>query len=246
MINFIYFLLSIGVAFASCVNIISYLYLIKTVDIVDALDRGAKGSLLILQSAQDEIPSFLRLHLKCSDVQSRAQLTLFSALHRLSDGRFEDRASYSHGNMLAQAADQRLRCNPLDGNAWLSKVISLDGSHVKPSNPGVLIAKSCDLAPAEKWIIDYRVPVIRYIYEMDRGINVKCFHSDLSILMKYYSPLSISKFYVESSLSFRQILRREWADLGLTRKILIARTIDQAGYVLDRSFWNDHVVRNKM
>lgn len=229
----------------SAANIYGHLSFLPFAEIISAIDRGATASRDQLKQTRDEAQLSSRRSPKCSDRQDRGELTIAIASARTLTSSDSQEYSSSIRKQLSVTAEQRLRCNPLDGNAWLLKGISLYEN--KQDSPLAIrdVFFSCKFSPNEKWIIDHRLPFLGAISSSVDSSTAACMRNDLMNLVKFYPPATAADFYLSSGNEIRSQIKVFWTKLDLSSRIAIARAVDRVGLVLDRRFWVEEVMKDR-
>jgi hypothetical protein len=149
-----------------------------------------------------------------------ARLDQIGAETQLKDERLAD---------VERAAIDVLRCQPLDGNAWLilARIADLQGKPTEDVDR--LLRRSFWLAPAEGWIIRKRFLALAPRIEAERTTLASEFALDAMRIVRHLPIRDVSELYVAQGPKVREIMAREIFRLRDRRRDPIIRTVDQLG-----------------
>jgi hypothetical protein len=165
----------------------------------------------------------------CGDSFTRASLTvtlaMFEAAAAKNDAAMTD---FARKNAL-RAAEHRLVCNPLDGNAWLRFAI------VKSRGKGPMGAIVDDLrmsywtAPSEAWIVEPRLTFATDLYLAgETGFETE-YLDDLRRFASFEPPSKVAEAFVAISQPVRERMRPLIDALPDARRKTIITEIDGRG-----------------
>lgn len=169
----------------------------------------------------------------CQDDVSRAVTTLQVYLlnQKPNAGMGPDQTS-TLGRRALSAVEQRLKCTPADGNAWLirAQVLQL----VEPNSPEVKVsmANSYQFAPAESWIMGPRFNFALMHYDFVEQNLSKEFLRDLRVLADYAPPDVVAEDYVKANNSVRAMIYDALAIVPKERRDAVASNVNRLGAAL--------------
>lgn len=197
------------------------------IDLASSLERGAAPDHEYIQkfvAARD----VQNRDANCGDAYSRAALTV--SLASLRDASRVDGGVAGPALERALAAAQaRLSCSPVDGNAWLQWAQLK--FHVGAAGTEVFdgVKRSALFAPAESWILAPRLDFEATLATSDAGDIELQFNRDLRQFVEYASTSAVAAAYVQQSASVRSRLRVFIEAQTDTRRRLIVAEIDRLG-----------------
>jgi len=139
---------------------------------------------------------------------------------RLKDERLTD---------VERAATAVLRCQPLDGNAWLILARIADAKGKPPEEVDRLLRRSFWLAPAEGWIIRNRFLALAPRIETGQTALASEFSLDAIRIVRHFPIKDVSELYIAQGPKVREIMAREIFRLRERRRDPIIRLVDQLG-----------------
>jgi hypothetical protein len=163
----------------------------------------------------------------CFGVISRAVLTYRIA--RFDQAGDDPRVKDERLADVERAAIAVLRCQPLDGNAWLILGRIADTKGKPPEEVDRLLRRSFWLAPAEGWIIRNRFLALAPRIEKGQTALASEFALDVMRIVRHFPIRDVSELYVAQGPKVREIMAREIFRLRERRRDPIVRTIDQLG-----------------
>ena len=167
--------------------------------------------------------------LDCGDSFTRASLTVNLAALDVATRALDVPASDVAERSTIRAAEHRLACNPLDGNAWLRyAMVESKGAGPVKSVIDALRA-SYWTAPSEGWIIESRLPFATNLVVAGAGGFEAEYVDDLRRFASFESTSRVAAAYVALSPPVRLRLRPLIDGQAETRKKAILAEIDRLG-----------------
>jgi hypothetical protein len=220
----------IGIAVAS----LSVRALVQFASNADAFDLAASIEKGELPDA-DYLARFVasagldRASIDCSDLFTRASLTVnLAALEAATEEIDVTLMDVAERNAI-RAAEHRLNCNPLDGNAWLRyAMVETRGKGPVASAIDALRASYWG-APSEGWIIAPRLAFATNLYLAGvTGFETE-YLGDLRRFASFEPTSRVSAAYVATPSQVRALLRRSIDAQPKARKKAIVAEIDRLG-----------------
>ena len=165
----------------------------------------------------------------CGDSFTRASLTVNLAALDAATKALDVPASDAAERNAIRAAEHRLACNPLDGNAWL-RYAMVENKGAGPVKSVIdALRTSYWTAPSEGWIIESRLPfATNLVLAGADGFEAE-YVDDLRRFTAYESTSRVASAYVALSRSVRQRLRPVIDAQPETRRKAILAEIDRLG-----------------
>lgn len=165
----------------------------------------------------------------CGDAVTRANLTVdLAALDAATKEVRLTLADTALKNALG-AANRRLRCNALDGNAWLRKaMLEARAGGVTPAVVAAL-KLSYWTAPSEAWILATRLDFASNLYVAGVSGFESEYEADLSRFVSYAPTDRVGKAYVDAAPAVRAKLHGLIAIEPSKRNRAITTEIDRLG-----------------
>jgi len=170
-----------------------------------------------------------RVSIDCSDPFTRASLTVnLAALQAATEETDETLTDVAERNAL-RAAEHRLNCNPLDGNAWL-RYAMVETRGKGPVAPAIdALRASYWAAPSEGWIIEPRLAFATNLYLAGvTGFEME-YLGDLRRFASFEPTSRVAAAYVASSSQLGAQFRRQIDAQRQARKKAIVAEIDRLG-----------------
>jgi hypothetical protein len=167
----------------------------------------------------------------CGDAITRSRLTItLAALAAATKGADLAALDAAEKNAL-QIAGERLRCNPLDGNAWLRFAMV----EVQASGPSKQALDALRLsywaAPAESWIVFARLPFATGLYLAGASGFENEYLEDLRHYVDWERADRVAHTYVATDPRIRALLHPLIAEQPERRRKELVALIDQFGMV---------------
>jgi hypothetical protein len=220
----------IGIAVAS-LSVRALVQFASNADVFDLAASIEKGEL----PDADYLARFVgsagldRASIDCGDLFTRASLTVnLAALQAATEEIDETLTDVAERNAV-RAAEHRLNCNPLDGNAWLRyAMVETRGKGPVASAIDALRA-SYWAAPSEGWIITPRLAFATNLYLAGvTGFETEYF-DDLSRFTSFEPTSRVASAYVATPSQVRALFRRSIDAQRKARKKAIVAEIDRLG-----------------
>jgi hypothetical protein len=130
------------------------------------------------------------------------------------------------------AASQRLRCSPTDGNAWLWLAMLLEQSFKDREHATAASRLSYKLAPAEKWVMSPRFAFVAPSFELGANALAAEFLADLGRIVRNFPVREVAALYVGAGPRVQDAIRREAAGLPDRQRKQIASAADELGVTI--------------
>jgi hypothetical protein len=170
-----------------------------------------------------------RISLDCGDSFTRASLTVNLAALDAATNALDVPASDVAERNAIRAAEHRLACNPLDGNAWL-RYAMVENRGAGPVKSVIdALRASYWTAPSEGWIIEYRLPFATNLVLAGAGGFEAEYVDDVRRFASFESTSRVAAAYVALSPPVRRRLRPLIAAESETRRKAILAEIDRLG-----------------
>jgi hypothetical protein len=167
--------------------------------------------------------------LDCSDSFSRASLTVnLAALDAATKTLDKASADIAERNVV-HAAEHRLACNPLDGNAWLRYAMVKHRSKGRNETVTDALRTSYWTASSEGWIIESRLPFATDLVLAGASGFETEYVDDLRRFVSFESTGRVAAAYVALPLPVRRRLRPLIGAEPEWRKKAILAEIDRLG-----------------
>ncbi len=167
--------------------------------------------------------------LDCGDSFTRASLTVNLAALDAATKALDVPASDVAERNAIRAAEHRLACNPLDGNAWL-RYAEVENRGKGPVESVIdALRASYWTAPSEGWIIESRLPFATNLALAGSSGFEAEYVDDLRRFTAYESTSRVAAAYVALSRPVRQRLRPLIDGEPETRRKSILAEIDRLG-----------------
>ncbi len=165
----------------------------------------------------------------CGDSFTRASLTVnLAALDAATTTINVPLADAAERNAV-RAAERRLACNPLDGNAWLRYAMVENRAKGPVESVVDALRASYWTAPSEGWIIESRLPFTTNLVLAGVGGFETEYVDDLRRFASFESTTRVAAVYVALSPPVRQRMRPLIDAQPETRKKAILAEIDRLG-----------------
>lgn len=170
-----------------------------------------------------------QVSLDCGDTFTRASLTVNLAALDAATKALDVPASDAAEKNAIRAAEHRIVCNPLDGNAWL-RYAMVENKGAGPVKTVIdALRASYWTAPSEGWIIESRLPfATNLVVAGVSGFEAE-YVDDLRRFADFESTSRVASAYVALSPSVRHRLRPLIDGEPETRKKAILAEIDRLG-----------------
>lgn len=165
----------------------------------------------------------------CGDAFTRASLTVnLAALEAATEASEATLIDAAERNAI-RAAEHRLACNPLDGNAWL-RYAMIETRAKGPVGSAIdALRASYRAAPSEGWIIEPRLAFATNLYLAGvTGFEADYF-GDLARFTSFESTSRVAAGYVAMPSQVRAQLRQQIDAQPKARKKAIVAEIDRLG-----------------
>ena len=170
-----------------------------------------------------------QVSLDCGDSFTRASLTVNLAALDAATKALDVPASDAAERNVIRAAEHRLACNPLDGNAWL-RYAMVENKGAGPVKSVIdALRASYWTAPNEGWIIESRLPFATNLVLAGAGGFEAEYVDDLRRFASYESTSRVASAYVAVSRPVRQRMRPLIDGEPETRRKAILAEIDGLG-----------------
>ncbi len=241
--------LSVLIGAVACVNILNAWRGSDVIQFARFIEMRSSSRSL---SAEDEIKSqdFIDFEQRndiegiarvCTDELSRSALTV--RLAGLESFRLQSAKSAAEPQgarhelnlwraLAINAASQRLRCSPADGNAWLWLAMLLEQSFTDRARAVAASQLSYKLAPAEKWVMAPRFALVARSFELGANALAAEFLADLRRIVRSFQARDVAALYVDAGPRVRGALRLEAARLPDRRRKQIASAADELGVTM--------------
>ncbi len=169
----------------------------------------------------------------CQDDVSRAVTTLHVYL---LNGALSTATGLDETQVLARrallAVEQRLKCTPGDGNAWLIRAQVLQV--LEPGSPEVRVSmlNSYHFAPSESWIMGPRFEFAVAHYDFVQQNLEKEFQADLRRQVFYAPPDVVAADYVKANGEVRAMIYHALTGQPQLRRDAVASNADRLGVTL--------------
>lgn len=197
-------------------------------DLASAIEKGARPDAYYLarfvRSAGIDQPA-----IDCSDPFTRASLTVnLAALDAASQALDVTLIDAAEANAI-RAAEHRIGCNPLDGNAWLHYAIA----EMRGRGPVRAAIDALKLSywatPSEGWIIEPRLAFATNLFLAGiEGFEAE-YQADLRRYASFEPAARVAAVYVAMSAQVRLPLHRLIAEQAEPRNKAIVAEIDRLG-----------------
>lgn len=171
----------------------------------------------------------------CDDSATRARLTIsLAALDGATKDNDVPRLDAAEASVVA-SVKSRLRCNPLDGNAWLhyARVVTQSSGPVAPVVDALRLSEWS--APNESWILEPRLAFATQLYLAGVGGFEKEYHDDLSRFANYERAGRVAQAYVAAPATVQALMHPLIVAQPDARKKSILAEIDRLGVIFDAS-----------
>jgi hypothetical protein len=170
-----------------------------------------------------------RASVDCGDSFTRASLTVNLAALDAATKALDVPAADVAEKKALRAAERRLECNPLDGNAWL-RYAEVENRGKGPVNSVIdAMRASYWTAPSEGWIIESRLPFATDLVLAGASGFETEYVDDLRRFAAFESTGRVAAAYVALAAPVRQRLRPLIEAEPETRKKAILAGIDHLG-----------------
>jgi len=167
--------------------------------------------------------------LDCGDSFTRASLTVNLALLDAATKALDAPLTEAAGRSAIHAAERRLACNPLDGNAWLRYAMVENRGKGRAEAVTDALRASYWTAPSEGWIIESRLPfATNLVLAGSSGFETE-YVDDLRRFVSFETTSRVASAYVALSPPVRHRLRPLIENEPETRKTAILAEIDRLG-----------------
>ena len=170
-----------------------------------------------------------RASLDCGDSFTRASLTVNLALLDAATKALDAPLTEAAGRSAIHAAERRLACNPLDGNAWLRYAMVENRGKGRAEAVTDALRASYWTAPSEGWIIETRLPFATNLFLAGSGGFEAEYVDDLRRFVSFETTSRVASAYVALSPPVRRRLRPLIEKEPETRKTAILAEIDRLG-----------------
>lgn len=165
----------------------------------------------------------------CGDSFTRASLTIHLAtLEAASENDDAAAIGVARKNAL-RAAEHRLLCNPLDGNAWLRYAVVKSRGGGDPASVVEDLRMSYWTAPSEGWILEPRLVFATGLSLSGVGGFEMEYLSDLRLYVSFEPASRVAAAFVATSAIVRRRLRPLIDELSDGHKKTIIAEIDALG-----------------
>ncbi len=197
-------------------------------DTAAAIEKGARPDADYLARFVS-LAGLDRASVDCGDAYTRASLTVnLAALAAAVDANDAALIDAAERNAV-RAAERRLACNPLDGNAWLRyAMVEFRGKGPATSVIEALRA-SYRTAPSEGWIIEPRLAFATQLYLTGVTAFSAEYSGDLGRFVSFELTNRVAAAYVATNSQVRARLRRPIDEQPEARKKAIVAEIDRLG-----------------
>ena len=170
-----------------------------------------------------------RASVDCGDSFTRASLTVNLALLDAATKKVDAPLADAAERSAIRAAEHRLACNPLDGNAWLRYAMVENRGKGRAETVEDALRASYWTAPSEGWIIETRLPfATNLVLAGASGFETE-YVDDLRRFVSFESTDRVAAAYVALSPPVRHRLRPLIEPEPETRKKAILAEIDRLG-----------------
>ena len=170
-----------------------------------------------------------RASIDCGDSFTRASLTVNLAVLDAATKALNAPLTEAAGRSTLRAAEHRLACNPLDGNAWLRYAEVENKSQGRAETVTDALRASYWTAPSEGWIIESRLPFATdLVLAGSSGFETE-YVDDLRRFTTFETTSRVAAAYVALTPSVRRRLRPLIDAETDARKKAILAEIDRLG-----------------
>jgi hypothetical protein len=197
------------------------------IDLANSIDQGVLPDKPYLADFAAKI-DFEAHDRECSDQITRARLTVAVAADRAAHTPGET-ANETSSDRAVGAAMARLKCNPLDGNAWLQ--LGRVEAYERGEQEAALkdFEFSYATAPSEAWVLVQRLNDVTPMVEKGGDTLEVRFSSDLRQFVLYAASGQIAEAYVTLPETIRNRLRPFIDAQSQERRKSIVGEIDRLG-----------------
>ena len=167
----------------------------------------------------------------CSDSGSRSRLTVAFAVLGEADSSRDPARVTDALHRAQEAAQARLQCSPVDGNAWL-EWSKLEQRRAGPSRNVVEgLKNSAVFAPSEFWVLGPRLDVEAMLAASDASLALQ-FTTDLRQFIQFEDAAVVALAYAGHGSEVRRLMRGLIEALPQARRSAIAAAMDRLGLAL--------------
>ena len=165
----------------------------------------------------------------CSDPVTRASLTVNLAGLEAATNALDTTLIDAAERNARRAAERRLACNPLDGNAWLRYAIVLTRANGPVASALGALRVSYWAAPSENWVIEPRLAFATNLYLAGVESVSSEYLNDLSRYVLFEPTGRVAAVYIAAPGQLRAALRRLIDAQAEARRRAVMAEIDRLG-----------------